>query len=34
MIVSLSVFVREVAFGQGSDGGNDWLVFVFLPSSF
>ena len=33
VIVSLSVFVREVAFGQGTDGGKDWLVFVFWPSS-
>ena len=32
--VSLSVFASGVVFGQGSDGGNDWLVFVFLSSLF
>ena len=34
VIVSLSVFVREVAFGQKRDGGKDWLVLVFWPLSF
>ena len=34
VIVSSSVFVREVAFGQKRDGGKVWLVFVFWPSSF
>ena len=29
MTVSLSVFASGVVFGQGSDSGNDWLVFVF-----
>ena len=33
VVVSLSVFVREVVFGQESDGGKDWLVFVFWSSS-
>ena len=34
MIVSSSVFVREVAFGQKRDSRKVWLVFVFWPSSF
>ena len=32
--VSLSVFANEVVFGQGSNRGNVWLVFIFLPSLF